>query len=120
MMRQIFAATLSIGIIFSAVLACSQVVIKSSSNEPNSIQAGEKVFKEQCALCHSTKPGETLVGPSLYEELSGEHPRMSETRVRKIVLNGIGRMPDFKETLSSRDLDNLLAYMRTQKEPAGK
>lgn len=117
-MKQIFAAALSAGIIFSAALAPCQDATKVSGSDINSIRTGEKVFNDQCALCHSTKPDETLVGPSLYEETSGPHPKMTDAQVRKIVLNGIGRMPDFKETLSSQDLDNLLAYIRTQKAPS--
>lgn len=119
-MKQLFTVALSAGIIFSAALAPCQDATKVSGNDIKAIQAGEKAFKDQCALCHSTKPDETLVGPSLYEETSGPHPKMTDAQVRKIVLNGIGRMPDFKETLSSQDLDNLLAYIRTQKAPNGK
>ena len=26
---------------------------------------GEQVFKQQCAVCHSVQPGQTLAGPSL-------------------------------------------------------
>jgi cytochrome c len=27
---------------------------------------GDKLFKQQCAVCHSVEPGKTVVGPSLY------------------------------------------------------
>lgn len=28
-------------------------------------QAGQAVFRSQCALCHSTQPGRNMIGPSL-------------------------------------------------------
>jgi len=29
--------------------------------------AGEKVFKSQCSICHSTAVGKNLIGPSLFD-----------------------------------------------------
>ena len=28
-------------------------------------QAGQRIFRSQCSLCHATQPGRNLVGPSL-------------------------------------------------------
>ncbi|WP_241127664.1 c-type cytochrome [Novosphingobium terrae] len=44
---------------FSAPLAAQMTIPKSAP------ASGDKVFAQQCAACHSVKPGETRVGPSL-------------------------------------------------------
>ena len=119
-MKEISKAALCFGIIFSVTLIPCRAATKTSDSLLDRIPAGEQVFNGQCAVCHSTKPDQRLVGPSLYGETSGSHPRKTDTQVRKIVLNGQGRMPDFKGVLSTRDLDNLLAYIRTQSAPEGK
>ncbi len=30
------------------------------------VHAGERVFRTQCSICHSAKPGRTVIGPSLF------------------------------------------------------
>ncbi|MDG1805944.1 c-type cytochrome [Flavicella sp.] len=39
---------------------------QKKSNSENAIERGEKIFA-LCAMCHSVKKGENLVGPSLYQ-----------------------------------------------------
>jgi cytochrome c len=36
---------------------------------------GEKVFKSQCDICHSTQPSRNIIGPSLYSVV-GRHSGM--------------------------------------------
>ena len=52
MIRSLLAGTLLAGIA-SAALAADPA-------------AGEKVFKTQCALCHTVEPGKNKIGPSLF------------------------------------------------------
>lgn len=114
-MRQMILAALCAEMILVAAAAPCQTTTSADGANANPVQAGEQVFKDQCAVCHSIKPGEKIVGPSLYGETSGPHPKMTDAQVRKTVLEGIGKMPDFKDDLDSHDLDNLLAYIRTLK-----
>ncbi len=30
------------------------------------VQAGQRIFRSQCTLCHAAQPGRNLVGPSLF------------------------------------------------------
>jgi mono/diheme cytochrome c family protein len=116
-MRRIRTAALCAEIVFLAVAAQCQTANNASGGDSNSVQAGEQVFKDNCAVCHSIKPNEKIVGPSLYGEMSGTPPKLTEAQVRKVVLEGLGKMPDFKDVLDSSDLDHLLAYLRTLKPP---
>ncbi len=95
-----------------ALFPC-RAVAKSSGPDLSRVEAGAAIFSGNCAVCHSIKPGEKLVGPSLYDETAGAHPRMTDAQVQAIVLSGEGRMPSFKGTLSSENTRKLLAYLRT-------
>jgi mono/diheme cytochrome c family protein len=108
---------LLVEIVIGATLASGQTVPNVPTRTEANAALGEQVFKDQCTVCHSVKPGEDGVGPSLYGETSGPHPKKTDEQVRKIVMEGLGKMPDFKDDISSDDLDNLLAYIRTLKPP---
>jgi len=54
------------------------------------VQAGQRIFRSQCTLCHAAQPGRNLVGPSLFGvvgrqsgTLSGYHysPAMSNAHL---------------------------------------
>ena len=45
----------------SALIAACAVALAAQAEGPD----GEQLFKRQCAVCHSTQPGQVLVGPSL-------------------------------------------------------
>ena len=76
-------------------------------------QMGEQVFINNCSGCHSVAPGRTLVGPSLAGEMKGASPGKADARVRTIILNGKGKMPPQRAQLSDKDLNSLIAYLRT-------
>jgi mono/diheme cytochrome c family protein len=118
-MRVRIASTLFVEIMITAALASGQTAPKAFAGSRGNATSGEQVFKDQCTVCHSVKPGENGVGPSLYGEISGPHPKKTDEQVRKIVMEGLGKMPDFRDDISSDDLDNLLAYIRTR-PPEGK
>ncbi len=95
-----------------ALFPC-RAVAKSSGPDQSSIQAGAAIFGGNCAVCHSIKRDEKLVGPSLYGETAGAHPRTTDAQVRAFVLSGEGQMPSFKGKLSPENMRKLLAYLRT-------
>ncbi len=44
-------------------------ILVLASNPPARAQdadAGERVFRSQCSICHSAQPGRTVIGPSLF------------------------------------------------------
>ena len=98
--------------------------------------AGEKLYYEtslgtnaSCRICHSLEPGEDLVGPSFFgiatraaERVPGlsaeEYLRQSIIEPDAYVVDGFpsGLMvPNFKETLTDAQIDDLVAFLMTLK-----
>ena len=75
--------------------------------------AGQQVFEAHCTMCHSIIPGTTLVGPSLSGVLKGPHPPKTVAEARMIILNGKGKMPSQKTVLTPKEIDEVLAYLKT-------
>ena len=73
---------------------------------------GSAIFRKSCSVCHSTRPDETKVGPSLYGVLR-EGSGHSEQEVRRAIADGKGTMPPFKEKLEPPDVDDLIEYLKT-------
>jgi len=49
------------------ILAISAtVLIVCAPAEAQDAQAGQRIFRSQCTLCHAAQPGRNLVGPSLF------------------------------------------------------
>ena len=42
------------------------IVGSSKAARAQSTETGEKVFRNNCSICHSAQPGRNLVGPSLF------------------------------------------------------
>jgi len=79
-------------------------------------KSGEKVF-EQCAVCHNATTDEKKVGPSLKglferKKLSSGKSVTDENVLAQINSGGNG-MPAFGDKLSSKDKDDLLAYLHS-------
>lgn len=95
-------------LVLSALTACAQDATASHA------AAGEHLFKQNCAACHSLEAGKKLVGPSLHAELKGAHPKKTPEEVKAIIVNGKNAMPPVGAAFNPQDLDDLLAYLRTQ------
>lgn len=78
------------------------------------VQRGQKLF-EECAACHSTKPGESGVGPSLAGALgkkAGENPdfRYSPAMKRSGITWTQATLNDFIADPQKRVPDNRMPY----------
>ena len=77
---------------------------------------GQKLF-QQCSGCHSAETSEKKVGPSLkglFRKrvlLNGEPANEHNIRLR--IKNGGDGMPSYDRILSSKELDRLVAYLKT-------
>ncbi|MDT4811014.1 Nicotinate dehydrogenase subunit B [compost metagenome] len=99
-----------------AVVASSPAPVETSLSLSN----GERVFKGACLACHSEGSGPKLFGvsPSMAAN-TNVHSDLPDNLL-KVVLHGIptpatrdlGYMPGFKDSLSNRQVADLLAYMR--------
>jgi mono/diheme cytochrome c family protein len=78
-------------------------------------QAGETLFKSNCATCHSQNGSPTAVGKSLNAPDLGSAPVQNQTKIQleQIISSGKGNMPAFKDKLSQAEIDSLVAYVHT-------
>jgi mono/diheme cytochrome c family protein len=77
---------------------------------------GEALFMQNCVLCHIPSYQKKYLGiqaPTiLVGAFRGEKP-LTDANARRFIMEGIPRMmPAFKYTLDSKQLDNLIAYLK--------
>lgn len=80
---------------------------------------GKKVYTDRCARCHGVSGrgdgprAEALdKKPRDYAD-AGEMEKVTDADLRKIVLQGKGAMPSYKGRVSDKDLEGVIAYIRT-------
>lgn len=79
-------------------------------------KSGEATFKMSCSLCHgSDGSGQTEVGRALgaRDLRSDDVQKNSTADLIKIVHDGKNMMPPFKDTLSSAQIQDVVAFVRT-------
>jgi cytochrome c2 len=77
---------------------------------------GKEVF-EQCSTCHKPDSEEKKMGPGLKglfkREKLNSGKKVAEASVRARVDEGGNGMPAYKDMLSDREKDDLIAYLKT-------
>jgi cytochrome c oxidase cbb3-type subunit 3 len=88
------------------------------SGEPAALQAGQKVFLDNCAFCHAADgTGKNWIGSFLEPpaaDLTGMRiASWPPDRLRQAILAGVpgGTMPAWRDLLDERQLSDLLAYL---------
>ncbi|TAM79218.1 MAG: cytochrome c [Acidobacteria bacterium] len=86
-------------------------------------KAGQKVFAQQCALCHYADQTKNKIGPGLKgilknKELPFSHKPATVANVREQIEKGNPQgkpmpMPPFAGKISAKDLNNLVDYLKT-------
>ncbi len=86
-------------------------------------KAGQKIFDQNCTLCHFPDQTKTKIGPGLEgilknKELPYSHRPATVANVREQIEKGNAQgkpmpMPPFADKLSKADLSNLIAYLKT-------
>jgi len=91
----------------------------SALNEPQ--RTGKRLFLQNCALCHVPEPKNTkdpkdkgtTVGKPMEILYRGETPR-PEAVVRSFIEQGVeGKMPGFRYGLEPKEIDAIIAYLKT-------
>jgi mono/diheme cytochrome c family protein len=71
---------------------------------------GEFIFNSSgCAHCHSILGVGGKKGPDLF----GVGRRLKKDRMRKQILEGSNRMPPFGDVLLEKEIEDLVAYLRS-------
>ncbi len=104
--------------IFAVLGFAAMTVVSWADERPTRGNAakGQTLFA-QCAGCHNTETDEKKVGPSLKKLF--KHSRLhngkavSEANVRTQLSNGSKGMPAFGDDLPEREIDDILAYLKT-------
>jgi mono/diheme cytochrome c family protein len=79
-------------------------------------QRGKDLF-DQCAVCHNADSAEKKMGPGLkglfkHDKMAnGKKP--TEANVRTKIDEGGNGMPPYKDMLSDKEKDDLIAYLKT-------
>jgi mono/diheme cytochrome c family protein len=86
-------------------------------------KAGQKLFEENCSMCHFPDQAKNKIGPGLKEvfknkELPYSHRPATVANVKEQIEKGNPQgkpmpMPPFASKLSASDLNNLIAYLKT-------
>lgn len=90
---------------------------------PPAANAGQKVFEQQCTLCHYADETKSKIGPGLKgilknKELPFSHKPATVANVREQIEKGNPQgkpmpMPPFAGKLSAKDVNNLIEYLKT-------
>jgi mono/diheme cytochrome c family protein len=80
--------------------------------------AGRKIYDQYCDRCHEPYSTRGKKGPGLKGVFQHQYLPLSglpanDERVADIVTHGRNEMPGFSQTLSTQDVQDLLAYMHT-------
>ena len=96
---------------------------KSKTTLSPEAKAGQKIFDQNCTLCHIADQTTTKIGPGLKDvlknkELPYSHRPATVANVREQIEKGNPQgkpmpMPPFASKLSKTELDNLIAYLKT-------
>ena len=83
-----------------------------------SAEKGNELFDEQCSSCHFSASVDKKVGPGLKllfakDKLESNGKPVNDANVLEKVDKGGGKMPAFKDSLSTDDKADLIAYLKT-------
>jgi mono/diheme cytochrome c family protein len=93
------------------VSAIALAALCEGCHRPSS-ENGAMLYRKHCAHCHTRQPGQASPAPGLGAYFN-RHPQPSVPEVKKLIREGKGAMPPFDQQLSSHDLDDLVAYLKT-------
>jgi cytochrome c2 len=81
------------------------------------VAEGQANFKEKCSVCHWADKTDKRIGPGLKgvfkrAKLFDDRP-VNEANVRDLILKGGGKMVGFEDSLDPKQVDALIAYLKT-------
>ena len=93
------------------------VVLAWGAPKEGDAEKGKPLFAQQCVTCHNAANNEKKLGPGLkglfkMDKLANGK-KATEQTIRVQIDNGGNGMPPFKDLLSDREKDDLIAYLKT-------
>src|SRR5258708_246540 len=85
-----------------------------AQSAPNAAEVnGKRMFQQRCSICHAAAvPGSKSYGPALNQELVAGH----EDVIKNFIMKGTQRMPAFQYGLEPKEIDDIVAYLKTVKK----
>jgi mono/diheme cytochrome c family protein len=81
------------------------------------IARGQVVYKDRCAICHFSWSDARKIGPGLKDLYShkkfADGRKVEDATVENRILNGGKDMPPFRSLLTSNQVRDLMAYLKT-------
>jgi mono/diheme cytochrome c family protein len=115
MLKMVMAAA-TVAVVVSVVVLgvpTSQAQIAGVKPVSPQVRAGQAQFEKTCMQCHATVDGQVSFGPNLHGVLKGPKPRRTPAYVHVLLKDGKGKMPPFGDKLEPKDVENLIAYLKT-------
>jgi len=104
------------------VVSCVVVLATGCHGERTPAERGRATFRKTCSGCHGPDgrgthpPGFTTPPRNLTD--SALQDRLSDAMIKETIRYGKGQMPNFGALLRDEDLDDLVRYVRTLRQPA--
>lgn len=80
---------------------------------------GAALYKTKCATCHAADgSGDTPAGKSMKvrDLRSADVQKQTDVELTKVIAGGKGKMPPYGKSLSTADIEALIAHIRTLKK----
>jgi cytochrome c6 len=80
---------------------------------------GAALYKTKCAICHAADgSGDTPAGKAMkvHDLRSAEFQKRTDVQLADVIAGGKGKMPPFGKSLSTADIQALIAHIRTLKK----
>lgn len=113
-MKKVFFGVISFAILCLTLQARPQY--KSKSELTDDQYMGQRLFQQRCSVCHfPTARSTRSYAPRLYKDLMED----DEDVVRQTIMDGRpGQMPGWKYTLQPKQIDDIIAYLKTVERAA--
>lgn len=108
--------------LFYVIASTSILFVANSALAKGSAKEGKKVYEANCATCHGVKgKGDGAVGAALNPKprnfVEGKFKYGSTDKdLFKTISNGKGIMPSWKASLNEKQINDVIAYVRTFKK----
>jgi mono/diheme cytochrome c family protein len=110
----IFASAMLLAILVTFFV----VSVVEAKPTPDSVASTAK-FRTKCAMCHGKIGGGSEVGKSMNvpDLRSAAVQKLPDAELARIISNGKGEMPSFKNSLSEDQIRGLVTYIRSLHHP---